>query len=484
MELCYLLVIAFILYGSTLHGECVFDDVNQIANNREILSGSWRGALFGDCCPPTLRERLRSLLFGWRGLVRASLAFNVLIWGPSTFSFHAGNIILHALNSYIVYGILCALGFDSSLALLGASLFVGHPLATSAVGYMSSRGVLLSSFFGFLGVLSVLAGLSLLAIPCFLLAFASKEDLAVLPISISATAYVLGLSWWAIPLPILAALLWFKRRGIREILRGNGEAGMTASGFAQSIAQPWYSVTAFTETVIRYPFWLLGLKQNVDPDIEIPRTPRVITAVLIASSVLLAVIYLSAPWKIGLIFTVCSPMVLYWFFPMPDPILEYRAYFSLLGVAILSTQILDILPGYAVYALMVWLWLATGYRAASWSSALSLWKSAVRDGSTKERVLLNLGAAYQLRQEHDNAQECFNQVLKKNPRIGPAWTNLGLIAIARNNPDKAIEYFTASTTHCPQFLHAWQALGEVYQKVSQPEKAQACFQQAQLLAKG
>jgi tetratricopeptide (TPR) repeat protein len=482
MEFSFLLVLAFAIYGFCLNGECVFDDVNQIINNPNIIQGNWRAALFDN--HTAWKMRLHTLIFGWRTMVRGSLALNIAVWGPSTFSIHVTNVVLHAMNGYLVMHIAGTLGFDQTIALLAGAFFIGHPLAVSSVAYMSSRGVLLSALFSNAAILSMLSGYWLLSMPLAVLALMAKEDAAILPAALTALALERGMPGWWAPLPVVAVLLWMKRRNIRELIRGNGNKGMTASGFAEQLQQPWYSLTAFTETVLRFPQWILGSGMNFDPQVCIPGPARLAAAMTLFLAFAGAMLAAGPMAHVVLILIVLSPAILYWFVPMPDPVMEYRFYGSLTGVAVALAAVFNLAGWPMVLCAAAVLWTIAGIRAMDFSTALALWKGVLRDGSEHERALLNLGAAYQFRQEHAAAQKCFERVLAKNPHIGPAWANLGLIEVAYERYDKAIEYFTNATVHCPKFPHGWQALAQVYQKLNQPEKAQSCLKAMELAAKG
>lgn len=483
MELSFLIVVAFAIYGSCLHGESQFDDITQIQNNPLILEGKWKEALFDNAVG--WRNRLRSLFYGWRSIVRATFALNVAIWGPSTFSIHATSVMLHALNGFVQYHIFMALGFDRVSSLLSATLLIGHPLAVSSVAYMSSRGGVLSALFSNCAILMVVSGLNpVFALPVAVLAFMAKEDAAVTPLALTLIGAIQGLTAWWLPLPFMVAILWKRRKGIRDLVRNNGNAGMTKVGFRSQFEQPWYSITAFTETAVRFPQWVLGNALNFDPKVERPSAHRIALAVGIAVAIGAGFILGGPLVKIGLILTVCTPPLVYLVAQMPDPIMEYRFYSALTGIGVGTAWLFSVLPGIFVFIAIVWFWTLAAFRAFDWSSSLALWRGVIRDGTNSERAWINLGAAYMVRQQHKDARECFHKVLEINPGIGPAWANLGQIEAAYQNWDKAIEYYSASTKHNPAFAASWHALAEIYQRLNKPDLAAATMRGMQSAVKG
>lgn len=262
MIFCCLLALAFLLYAPALHGEFVYDDRPSIVHHREINCGrvSW--------------QRWR----GWRPLTQWSLAVQVLIWGQhedgrdvqlARFSMHVANVVIHAANGYFIYRILLALAFDPLTTLVATAIFfVGHPLAVNATAYISGRCALLSGFFGFAALWAYFAGYWFLCPPLIALAFFAKEDAAVLFWTVGALAlldgHLYGLAFILAPLPVA----WIYRQKIRHLFASNGQKGLEAAGFGKNL-EPWeYFKAAFSETVLRFPCWLLGQRQSPHHQIQ------------------------------------------------------------------------------------------------------------------------------------------------------------------------------------------------------------------------
>jgi Flp pilus assembly protein TadD len=72
---------------------------------------------------------------------------------PSAALFHGGNMVLHALNGYLLWLILGALGATPMAALLGSLLFILHPMQVEAVAWISGAKDLLCGFFALSGTL-------------------------------------------------------------------------------------------------------------------------------------------------------------------------------------------------------------------------------------------------------------------------------------------------------------------------------------------
>ena len=87
---------------------------------------------------------------GYRPLVTLSFAINYLVGGNNPIGYHAINILLHALNSALVFLLLRRLMRSLSIALIGAVVFAVHPIHAEAVAWISGRAELMAAAF-FLG---------------------------------------------------------------------------------------------------------------------------------------------------------------------------------------------------------------------------------------------------------------------------------------------------------------------------------------------
>ncbi len=470
MELALLAVVAFAIYGSCLHGEFLFDDGPAILHNADIMHG---------------RYKVFQSLW-WRNLTNWTFAMNIRIWSANpdgtvqivtTFAMHVTNVAIHAVNAYILFHIAQYLGFDWHLSLLAALIFAGHPMAVHAVGNISGRGVLLSTLFALLAVLAVLSGYSLLAIPCFALALMSKEDIVVLPVTIAAIAFILGRSWWWIPVFVPFLLAWPMRHHLKELLANNGEEGMAAIGLDTTAAQPIYSRTAFTETVLRFPEWVIGRALTFDPDIKPSSMPRFFLAIALVLAFLVTLAFAPPVIQIAMVLIAATPLPLYWFFRMPDYVMQYRSYMSITGTAILMALTADYLHWTLITAGVAYLWAWSGFRAFDWCDLMSLWMGCVRDGAGgKLRVMCSIGAAHQLKHEMRPAQEYYLQVLKKNPNVGLAWANLAWIEKDAKNYEGAEGLLRQAVERCPKYKPAWEKLTALYNEMNQPEKAKQCLE--------
>lgn len=199
-----ILLLTCLLYTPALKNDFVWDDVTYITENTMICSLSIY----------SLYEMLSSFqASNWHPLTWLSLAIDHAFWGLDPFGYHLTNIILHGVNTLLVFFLVIRLLASvnktkitlsppkmpistSTQALLVASvtavLFGFHPLHVESVAWVSERKDLLCAVFVLLSILSYLSYASsvverhrwiwfILCIFFFIFALMSKPMAVTLP---------------------------------------------------------------------------------------------------------------------------------------------------------------------------------------------------------------------------------------------------------------------------------------------------------------
>lgn len=122
-------------------------------------------------------------------LVYSTFRLEHALWGMNPLGYHAVNVLLHALNALLVWGILRRLSVPG--AWLAAGLFALHPVQVESVAWITELKNVLSVFFSLLAIRSWLAFLEPpggrpwrhfgLALALFALALFSKTTACTLP---------------------------------------------------------------------------------------------------------------------------------------------------------------------------------------------------------------------------------------------------------------------------------------------------------------
>lgn len=140
-------IVSLICYGNSLHNNFVYDDKSVIERNelvRDINSiplifttSYWAGYRWEG-----IEKEEQSL---YRPLVIFSYTLNYLVGGFNPFNYHLINLILHLINSILVF-LLCLYLFESwrwISSLVVSLLFAAHPIHTEAVTNVVGRAELL-----------------------------------------------------------------------------------------------------------------------------------------------------------------------------------------------------------------------------------------------------------------------------------------------------------------------------------------------------
>jgi tetratricopeptide (TPR) repeat protein len=178
LSILVVLTLAGILYGNAVGNQFTLDDHSYLENNPSIRSCAGVGYLFAHPLEAgqTLRGHLYRPFAALVELVIGCLAG----YGPAPF--HLANIVLHALNGFLL---LCLLGrwLDPRQTWIAVIVFLCHPVQTEVVASAVGITELLAFQLGVAAIfLAVRRDTSwwrdLLAAVCFLLALLSKETSA------------------------------------------------------------------------------------------------------------------------------------------------------------------------------------------------------------------------------------------------------------------------------------------------------------------
>ena len=143
----FLIVLIGVLYYPTLHNGffCWDDKAIALAPSIRTLD------------VPGLLAAFSSFHFGLYHPV-TTISFMIDFWmgNGAAFPFHLTNLILHTLNTILIFVILTRLTGDRLISFIACLLFAVHPVHVEAVAWITSRKDLLSLFFFLLSVLSYL----------------------------------------------------------------------------------------------------------------------------------------------------------------------------------------------------------------------------------------------------------------------------------------------------------------------------------------
>ncbi len=144
------LVIAVLgVYGKVLGFDFIeYDDTGYVTRNPEVQQGlSWEGLRWAFT---TLR------LANWHPLTWLSHQLDVTLFGLDPSGHHAVNVLFHALNVVLLFGLLHGLTGALWRSAAAAAIFALHPLQVESVAWIAERKNLISTLFWLLACRSYL----------------------------------------------------------------------------------------------------------------------------------------------------------------------------------------------------------------------------------------------------------------------------------------------------------------------------------------
>ena len=511
----FILVLGGLVYGNHLQNPFQFDTVAYITNHHRL---------------DNINEQL-NINYLWkefihRGLLQISLAFNVHLDGFRTFGYHLINMLLHLINSVLVYfvtlGIWSYLGSINSqskddetrfVALFTAVFFLIHPIQTESVVYIMSRSEVFAATFYLSSFLlfqiyvvrdrPIKTAFKILVLflisTAFILGFSVKQTVITLPLMLL-LYFIFGqesestsIRWlkrrkWGIGFIIMigVSLLFHKLLTDELFLIGESTAGEDIGRLNYMLTQP---------TVIFYYYFkllLFPINLNIDPDIQLITnwwSWKFITSL----TGIAGLVYFCCRAKENriLLYFIC------WFLivlspsssiiTLSDLAAEHRTYlasysfYAVLAYCVYkvpqlvlpnhSTRCKNIILVISIFVSIIFSGL-TIQRNKIWASEVLLWNDTVNKSPQKIRPVINLGHAYTTAGNVDLAIKYFEKALALNPNIFATNYNLGNLYLKRGGEEDALRLLQTAALIRPKIPETHELLGEIYLKRKQIELAE------------
>jgi tetratricopeptide (TPR) repeat protein len=526
---CSILVVllGILTYSNTFRSEFVFDDQSSITENLVIRD-----------LDNFLRNSSGYDYNSRRFVCYLTFALNYRFGGLDVTGYHATNLLIHILNSLLVYS-LVRLTFrsprlrDSSIsrfsgwvALFTALLFETHPVQTQAVTYVVQRMTSLMTMF-YLAALVFYArwrlsleskapnrisgaGSYLLSLASIVLAMKTKENAFTLPVVlILYDLFFFDAAVWKKPLywaPILLTLLIVPvsmldiGKPLGDLL---GDVGRVTN--QKSTLSRWeYLFTQFSVVTTYVRLLFLPVRQNLDYDYSINSsffTPRAAVSFLFLFSLFAGAISLFRRSRKGTDASVSLVSFgILWFFitlavessiiPITDVIYEHRVYLPSVGafaaiaggIALLGVRHLPKwdgkVPLLCALAVVAALAAATYHRNTAWKDGVKLWSDVVAKSPGKARGYNNLGVALSDRGKVEDAIAHLRESIRIDPNNAEAFNNLGVAFRKQGRIDEAEAQFRQALRIKPNDAVAQNSLGVVLGQKGKFDEAIARFREA------
>ena len=448
---CLLAAVVVGLYWNTLGHEFVHDDLTLIQQNRTVTELRW-----GDILSHRVYRPVRTLTY----------ALNYWAGGLDPTGYHLFNLLLHALNSLLVYWLFRAVTGRRTLAVAGALLFAAHPAQTAAVAYVSGRKDLLAAFFILAGCLSFLSWRDtgrrrhlLGCLACLVVGVLAKELVIVLPALLllldlcrlersggpvreplavrivralvrSRLAYALG---FVLAAASLYYALFLSPASRMEGLWGGSLAAHAGTSF--KLFSHYLRLALFPHPLIAdYTGEVFALSPGFAD------APTLLSVLLLAAFAAVAVwLYPSRPLvSLGMGWFLVALVPVLQILPFHELAADHFLYVPLIGASLLGGVAVDYVSrerGYRELALGVLALVLVGYslrtvgRNGDWADVETLWRATLAEAPGSYRAHTNLAVTYMGKQEPEVALKHTLRALELNPGRALEWSNLSALYV-------------------------------------------------------
>jgi len=489
-SICFILGITWLTLSPCLRNDFVnLDDHRYVTENRLIMDLSWKNI-------KSILSQFHAGHYHPLTLLSFSLEFHFFKLNP--LAYHTTNLLLHLLNSLLVFWLIRWLKGSLFTSWVVALLFSIHPLHVESVAWVSQRKDLLYSFF-FLG--SWISYLHyrktksnrdyFLSLALFVLSLLSKGMAITLPIVLLLSDYLLHrtLDRRALIEKIPFLLLSFLFGIIGLFAQARAETGSPGSSplFEQlltisfvltsflsklilpirlSCNHPYFKPAEFAwGYILLYPSLIAGLSflgilfSRWSRKIPFGLLFFLITLLPVLPLKIIAERYTYIPY-IGIFYIIGEGLsgLLRWQFPFSKIV---RIFFLILftgtvaALAILSHQ-----------------------RCQVWKDSLTLWNDVLKKYPNSQSAYHHRGTAYLNMGEYERAINDFHQALRMNPghpKTYSVYHNLGATYHNKKEFDEAISYYSRSIQKKPDYHLAYHHRGLAYIEKGEYDRAIADF---------
>jgi tetratricopeptide (TPR) repeat protein len=487
-------LIAYIVYGPSLSGEFVFDDLHLPFFDHNAMAWPLK------------------VWWGVRPLLMTTYWANLHLSGLAPFSYHALNVFLHACATILLFlavrRILDLAKVDhwkaTPLAAFAAGVFLLHPIQTEAVSYVAQRGEELGAVFYFAafcaflyrGTGAVTWARTVTVVALFGLAVITKEHTVTLPALLLLTDYFWNPGFtldgikrnWRLYLVIAAGFVAGVAFVWRYVSRDTVSVGFQLPDFTA----PQYLFTEFRVFFAYLGLFVWPLWQTIDYDFSVSHTILEHGAIIALALILLLV---AAAFR----YRRAYPLAAYGFIvflvlllptssiiPIKDPIADRRLYLPMIGLLFIVLEVLrrwDVKRNtlIAVCAAICLLLGAGSYRRnEQWSSSLALWADAAEKAPEKQRVQFGLAVAQFFKGQCRESIEHYQKAISLGKPDFQFWMNLGMAYDCDHQPGKALEALKKANEIRPM-AQTWASMALVEARQGQMQEPLDALDQAEHL---
>lgn len=413
---------------------------------------------------------------------------NYLIHANNPVILHWENLLLHCINSLLVFQILKKLNFHGYLGFIA---FLFHPLSSEVAFWITSIKDLIFCFFGLLSILMYLRYLRdtkknrylYLSFIAVILALLSKVQAVFLPLILLGLDYYIKRSITLkdvlgklIPILLGLGLIWINIR-FRE-----SESELISLSETSILDRIALSSKVFFDYTVSV---LFPLKQSIFYPFETTTGPSPLYLVF-PIIYFFTIIFLLTKGNIHfgtvMILFATSLLPVLQIIPIGESIRNDRyTYFSIFALALLleicyrkSTEYSKALRNFTLLILSIYLagifYLNTD-RAKIWSKPKQVFLSSIENYPDSEILLNTTGVIFLKENDKSNALKYFNKAIQSDPTYAQAYYNKGLLFEKYDSVSSAIQEYKKALDIHKEYPEAMFRLANLYYLRSENDSA-------------
>jgi len=498
--LAFLICIGFACYAEIANGPFLFDDDLMVVKNKYIRSFGFLGDSFSSGLTQGAYLEGDNFYRPFQAFVH-TIIFHFFELNPSPY--HIISIIIHIINSFLVFHFLVKFSFSKSISIISTLIFLVHPIQTEAVSYISGLSDPLGLMFLLLGLIQFWHISEPKGHPnryihiiwfflLFIFAVLSKETAVVyLPLAIIILIYRWGYlskpdrSKMIKVLSVLAGLTVLYLYLKFTVFTFGETIGLTAEKNLYT-DHLYIRMISFISILSEY------LKMICFPyDLHYEKPYIAFTSINSIQGIIGVMIVLFALY--GLVQSFFRRKIVFfgicWFFiclvpvsgivPLNAIYLEHWLYFPMVGIAILlaiglnhlNKQVKQIGLISVVVPILIILCVRTIVRNHQWSDAIKFYSNELKYSQTA-RIYNNLAMEYADQKKHDFAVENYIIAIELRDVYPQSHHNLANSLRDLNRTDEAIKEYYLALRLNPDFIYSYIELYKLFMSIGLEKKAE------------
>ncbi|HHT9107729.1 MAG TPA: tetratricopeptide repeat protein [Candidatus Wunengus sp. YC63] len=501
--------ISIIVYLNCLQNSFVYDDDSTIINNYFIRHWSNLPDIF------TSKYFVLSAELTYRPVVTLSYFIDYTFWHLNPLGYHLTNILLHAINSVLVFIFGFRVFKNRTTALISTMFFSSYPLFSEVVNAVGFREDLLAFMFFILAFICYLKAnqrryilYHAMSLFCYFLSLFSKEMAITLPVlivlydvvfkgySYMKSKYLYYLGYFFVAIFYIMNRFFFLHNPLESQIpypQGSFFVNFLTmihilASYVKLLFLPFYLnadyVVPFSTSLARVSFWL---------------------------TVLLFIAVATISYRLRFQYRHMYFFIL-WFFitlipvmnivPLGNIMAERYLYIPGAGFCMIIANIMSKIPvrkwdserfssssvPFFDRMILVFIFILffifsgnaylTFKRNNDWKDGLWLWSRTTLTSPNSFRAHINLGNAYEKKGLNIAAFEEYQKALSIDPNDADIYNNLGIYYNKMNLFDDAIRHFIRCLNINPKHPRAYNNLGVVFTKQRRLDDAIQAFREA------